>query len=107
MWIEIDEELFHVENIGLQYTIINSVTITFEVDLKQYNEYYDFFIHKHECRTKFIMYTNQFICNGCLIKILNIDFQNKISVTIICDSVENNISKIRDNTIDKILNKDK
>lgn len=106
MWVEIDEEVFQVENLGVQYTINDTVTITFEINLKTHDEYYNFFVRKYEDARTFVMHTNQFMSRGCLIKILNIDFQNKISVTISCDSIENDISKQREKTIKKILRED-
>lgn len=106
MWVEIDEEFFQVENLSIQYTITDSATITFEINLKTHEHYYNFFVNKHEEARTFIMHTNQFMSRGCLIKILKIDFKNKITVTITCDSIENDVSKLRDKTINKILDKD-
>lgn len=106
MWVEIDEKIFQVENLVLQFTISDSATITFEINLKTHNEYYNFFVDKYEDGKTFLMRTNQFMSRGCLIKILNIDFKNKIIVTISCDTVETDISEQRDETINRILNKD-
>lgn len=103
MWLEIDDEVFHIENLSIQYTIESNATITFDVDLKKHSDYYTFFVDKYDsCRT-FVIHTNQFMGRGCLIKILNIEFNNKIDITISCDSIERNISKQRDKKIDKIL----
>lgn len=105
MWVEIDNNEFNVENMCIQYTTENKATVTFDIDLNKNAEYYNFFLNKYDSCKTFILQNNQFICKGCLIKILNIEFNEKIDITISCDSIENNISKQRDRKINKILEK--
>lgn len=103
MWIEINYDFFNVSDLSIQYKINNNASISFNIDLKKNNEYYDFFVKSYEDNLTFLLRTTQFIAKGCLIKILDIDFLNKISVVIICNTIENDISKIRNVTIGKIL----
>ena len=111
MWIKIEEEIFCIEDISVQYTLLKHTNIYIEIDIKKY-DYYSFFINLYENNRGFNInfsnevakyFNNKFLAKGCHIKTMDIIFNSKINLNIICDVLLENIMERRDDMIEQIL----
>ena len=111
MWIKIEEEIFCIEDISVQYTLLKHTNIYIEIDIKKY-DYYSFFINLYEINRGFNInfsnevakyFNNKFLAKGCHIKTMDIIFNSKINLNIICDVLLENIMERRDDMIEQIL----
>lgn len=111
MWIKIEEEIFCIEDISVQYTLLKHTNIYIEIDIKKY-DYYSFFINLYENNRGFNInfsnevakyFNNKFLAKGCHIKTMDIIFNSKINLNIICDVLLENIMERRDDVIEQIL----
>lgn len=114
MWIKIEEEIFCIEDISVQYTLLNHTNIYIEIDIKKY-DYYSFFINLYENNRGFNInfsnevakyFNNKFLAKGCHIKTMDIIFNSKINLNIICDVLLENVMERRDDVIEQILVKE-
>jgi hypothetical protein len=111
MWIKIEEEIFCIENISVQYTLLKHTNIYIEIDIRKY-DYYSFFINLYENNRGFDMsfcnevakhFNNKFLAKGCHIKTMDIIFNTQINLNITCNSLLENIMERRDDVLEQIL----
>ena len=104
MWIKIEDDIFYLSDISAQYSLMGKCAITIDVNILKHPEYYKYFIDKYESRKSFTLSNNTFIANFCVIKTIDIVFNERIILNISCDKIDSDISEIRDSIIDDILN---
>jgi hypothetical protein len=101
MWIKIEGETFYIENISIQYTLFKYSNILIEIDIKKY-DYYSFFINVYDNNRIFNMnFSNEvakelddkYLAVGCHIKTMDINFNTKINISIVCDKLKTDISE--------------
>lgn len=102
MWIKIDD-VFYLSDITVQYSLIGKCVITIDVNIVKHPEYYQYFIDMYESRKSFTLSNNTFIAKFCLIKTMDIIFNERIILNISCDKIDVDISEIRDSIINDIL----
>ena len=59
MWIKIEEDIFYISNINVQFTIMSHANISLEMDIHKYPEYYDYFVSKYENWNTFTINNNK------------------------------------------------
>jgi hypothetical protein len=107
MQIKIDNDIVSIHNINTQLTIGSHANIDIEIDTNKYPDYYNYFIEKYEKRIVFNIMTNTYIGEGCVIKKIDIIFESKLNLSIICSRINTDISNRRDEVLIDILeNKD-
>ena len=104
MWIKIEEDIFYISNINVQFTIMSHANIGLEIDIQKYPEYYDYFINKYENWSTFIISNNKFVASSCVIKSMDIIFKTKLNLQILCDVIDTDIVERREDIINQILN---
>jgi hypothetical protein len=104
MWIKIEEDIFYISNINVQFTIISHANIRLEIDIQKYPEYYDYFVSKYENWNTFNISNNKFVAVGCVIKSLDIIFKTKLHLEILCDIIDTDIIERREDILNQILN---
>jgi len=104
MWIKIEEDIFYISNINVQFTIMSHANIGLEIDINKYPEYYDYFINKYENFKVFTINSSKFTALSCRIKTTDIMFKTKLNLNIICDSIDTDIIERREDILSQILN---
>lgn len=104
MWIKIEEDIFYISNINIQYTIMEHTNISIEIDISKHPEYYNYFVNKYEKWNTFTINNNKFIASNCVIKSMDTIFNTKLNLEIICDIINTNIVERREDIINQILN---
>lgn len=114
-WIKIDEQTFEIDQGDAQLSFGSHATINIKLDLKKNPGYYKFFIKKYEeqsnsmnalaASSKFDVYHRHFTARGTLIKSMDVSFDEEMSLSLVCDILnETNAQERRDEIIDDLLN---
>jgi hypothetical protein len=103
MWIKIEEDIFYISNINIQYTIVECASISIEIDISKYPKYYNYFVNKYENWNTFKINNNKFIASNCVIKSMDIIFNTKLNLEIICDILNANIQERREDILNEIF----
>ena len=107
MWVKIDDEVFHVEDISVQLSISKHATIYLDLDIENNKHYYDFFIDKYEKVKNFTIEHTKYVAKGCRIKTIDIVFNSKLNLNIYCEHIDTDVSERRDSIIEQILEENK
>ena len=107
MWIKIDNEVFHVEDISVQLSITKHATIYLELNIENNQHYYSFFVDKYENIKRFTIEHPKYIAKECKIKTIDIVFNSKLNLNIFCEHIDTDISERRDSIIEQILEENK
>ena len=111
MWIKVEGETFYIENINIQYTLFKYSNILIEIDIKKH-DYYSYFINVYDNNRVFNMsFSNdaakeldgRYLAVGCHIKTMDIIFNTKININIVCNKLKTDISEKRDEILEQIL----
>jgi hypothetical protein len=111
MWIKVEGETFYIENINIQYTLFKYSNILIEIDIKKH-DYYSYFINVYDNNRVFNMsFSNDaakeldgnYLAVGCHIKTMDIIFNTKININIVCNKLKTDISEKRDEILEQIL----
>lgn len=99
-WVKINNDVFHVEDGLVQFSLGSHATIYLTLDISTYNNYQDYFIKLYENQQhkvsieKFTIVSAKFTGIGCLIKSLDTDFNNRMNLSIRCDVLD--LSDVQD-----------
>jgi hypothetical protein len=104
MWIKIEEDIFYISNINVQFTIMSHANISLYIDIQKYPEYYDYFSNKYDNWNTFIIINNKFIASNCVIKSMDVIFKTKLHLEILCDVIDTDIVERREEILNQILN---
>ena len=111
MFIKIDSESIECTNnmCWLTWSVYkelfgDKLNIDIELDINKNPEYYQYFIDKYEKRNTFKLTINKFIANDCIIKKIDVIFESKLNLSILCSKI-NDLSDNRDEIISEILKK--
>lgn len=104
MWIKIEEDIFHISNINIQFTIMSHANISLEIDIDSNPTYYDYFTKKYENWATFTISNNKFIASSCIIKTMDVIFNKKLYLSIICDVIDTDVIERREDILNQILN---
>ena len=107
MWIKIDNEVFHVEDISVQLSISKHATIYLELSIESNQHYYSFFVDKYENTKRFTIEHPKYIAKSCKIKTIDIVFNSKLNLNIFCEHIDTDVSERRDSIIEQILEENK
>ena len=98
-WVKIDNDIFHVEDGSVQFSIGSHATIYLTLDISAHKSYQDYFIklyesQQHKISDKFTIASAKFTGVGSLIKSIDTDFNTKMNLSIRCDLL--NLADVQD-----------
>lgn len=103
MWVKIDNEIFHIEDINVQLSITKHATIYLELNIEKNINYYNFFLDKYENIKQFTIEHPKYVAKNCRIKTIDIVFNSKLNLNIHCQHIDTDVSERRDTIIGQIL----
>ena len=104
MWIKIEEDIFYISNISVQFTIMSHANISIDIDIFKYPEYSTYFLHKYENWQTFSFKNNKVVASGCIIKSIDMQFNKKLTLLIVSDVVGTDVLERREDILNRILN---
>ena len=103
-WLKIENNTFYVNECDVQLSTESWAIIYLVLDIKRYPKYYDYFLNIYEKGKLFNINTIKFFAKNCRIKTIDIEFREKISMSIRCEDINvHSIHERRDGIIDDIL----
>lgn len=104
-WIKIDNDLFDVIDVVVQFSIGSHTTTYISLDINKNTNYLKYFTNLYENHSSFTMNSSKFVAPGSFIKSIDVDFDTKMNVTIKSDIFNPiDIQERRDEMIDELLN---